>query len=108
MPLLASIQVSLKGRFTVADTTLKSGNTKPQLAATPYFAEVRSQLAPQQVIEPGALERLGKARALAIQTSLLAGGTLEASRITVVDPSPVKRKKQGSALVPSEMKMDAK
>jgi hypothetical protein len=88
MPLLASIRVSLKARFTVADTTLKSGNTKLQLAATPYSAEVRSQLAAQQVVEPGALEELGKA--------------------TVVDPSPVNWKKQGSALVPSEMKMDAK
>jgi hypothetical protein len=33
---------------------------------------------------------------------------MDSTRVSVTDPSPVKRKKAGSARVPSEMSMDAK
>ena len=40
--------------------------------------------------------------------ALLAGAGMDSTRVTVTDPAPVKRKKAGSARVPSEMSMDAK
>jgi hypothetical protein len=53
------------------------------------------------------LKALARARAEAIAAALTAPGGLEPSRVQIVDPATVKRKKQGSEFVPSEMTMNA-
>lgn len=96
---------SLKARFTLPDS---AAGGKPRLNATAYLAEACNQLMARQPVDPGQLEQLGRGRAEAIAAALAAAATLDSTRVTVTDPTPVKRKKQGSALVPSELKMDAK
>ena len=54
------------------------------------------------------LAALAQARGQAIAAALTAPDGLDPSRVQVTDPSPVKRKKEGSDLVQSEMTMDAK
>jgi len=97
---------SLKLRFTVADSA--TPGAKPRVDLTNLYDEMRTQLAAAQELAPGALEALGRDRGLAIQKVMTAGGTLDTTRVVVLDPAPVKRKKQGSSLVPSELGMDAK
>ena len=87
-----------------ADTARGSGKFDP----APYYAEVRSRLLADQAIEPGALERLGAERGAAIAAALTEGGRLDSTRVTVAEPAPVTRKKQGSSRVASEMAMDSK
>jgi hypothetical protein len=74
----------------------------------PYFSEVRTRLLAAQPVEAGALETLGAARGTAIAAALMDGGRLDSSRVTVTPPAPVKKKKQGSTRVASEMTMDAR
>jgi uncharacterized protein involved in outer membrane biogenesis len=74
----------------------------------PYFSEVRTRLLAAQPVEAGALETLGAARGTAIAAALMDGGRLDSSRVTVTSPAPVKKKKQGSTRVASEMTMDAR
>ena len=56
---------------------------------------------------PEDLSALATTRAQAIAAALTSPGGLDPARVQVTDPSPVKRKKQGSDLVPSEMAMTA-
>lgn len=77
-------------------------------SASRFFAELRTRLIAAQVVEPGQLEQLGRDRGNAVGAALLAGAGMDSTRVTVTDPAPVKRKKAGSARVPSEMSMDAK
>ena len=51
--------------------------------------------------------KLAGERARAIAAALTAAGGLDPARVRTTDVSPVKRKKQGSDLVPSEMTMTA-
>lgn len=99
---------SLKDRFTVADTTRPDASGKKRLDRPAYFGEMREQLVALQPLEAGELEELGRDRATSISTALTAAGTLDAARVSAVDPAPVKKKKQGSSRIPSEMVMDAK
>ena len=72
------------------------------------FTEIRARLLAAQEVEPGRLEQLGRDRGMAVAGALMAGGALDSTRVTVTEPTPVKRKKAGSSRVPSEMSMDAK
>jgi uncharacterized protein involved in outer membrane biogenesis len=68
---------------------------------------LRSQLLEAQDVPKSDLEDLARARATAIATALTGTGGLDASRVKVQDPAPVKRKKQGSELVASELTLSA-
>ncbi|HEY7027599.1 MAG TPA: DUF748 domain-containing protein [Gemmatimonadales bacterium] len=78
------------------------------LDAPAFYMEVRSRLLALQTVTPDELKQLAKDRANAIAAALTASGTVDSTRVTVADPAPVKKKKQGSSRVPSEMAMDAK
>jgi len=73
-----------------------------------FYTEVRNRLLGLQTVTPEELKQLAKDRANAIAAALTASGTVDSTRVTVTDPAPVKKKKQGSSRVPSEMAMDAK
>ncbi len=72
-----------------------------------FFDSLRSQLMAADDVSQAALDDLARARATAIVAALTGPGGLETSRVTIADPAPVKRKKQGSELVPSEMTLSA-
>jgi uncharacterized protein YbgA (DUF1722 family) len=73
-----------------------------------YYDALRAQLLAAEQVSDADLADLGRSRGSAIAAALTAPGGLEASRVKVLDPAPVKRKKQGSDLVASEMTMSAK
>ncbi|HSE46742.1 MAG TPA: DUF748 domain-containing protein, partial [Gemmatimonadales bacterium] len=84
-------------------------NGKPgSLDAPAFYQEVRARLLALQPVTPDELKQLAQQRASAVAAALTASGTVDSSRVKVTDPAPVKRKKQGSSRVASEMAMDAK
>lgn len=72
-----------------------------------FHETLQRELLEAEAVGPQDLSALATARAQAIAAALTAAGGLDAARVRVTDPSPVKRKKQGSDLVPSEMTMKA-
>lgn len=76
--------------------------------APAFYENVRAQLLEAEPVALGDLSELAKSRAAAIAAVLTAPGGIDASRVTIGDPAPVKRKKQGSELIASEMTMSAK
>ncbi len=75
----------------------------------PHFYEtLRRDLLAAEVVGDADLAALARSRAEAIAAVLTAPGGLDPSRVKLLDPAPVKRKKQGSDLVASEMTMTAK
>ncbi len=70
-----------------------------------FHETLQRDLLEAEAVGPQDLSALASARAQAIAAALTAAGGLDASRVRVTDPSAVKRKKQGSDLVPSEMTM---
>jgi hypothetical protein len=79
----------------------------PKEAAADLYDALRSQLLAAEEVQDSVLNDLARARGLAIVAALTAPGGLDASRVKLLDPSPVKRKKQGSELVASEMTLSA-
>ena len=100
----------------VGGASKKSGANAPAPAQPPpaafdagaFYDSLRKQLLAAETISDPDLAGLARSRAAAIAAVLTAPGGLDPSRVRVVDPSPVKRKKQGSDLVASEMTMSAK
>ncbi len=80
---------------------------KEAFDAAGFYDALRSQLLAAEEVTEGALGDLARARAAAIATALAAPGGLDPSRVKTLDPAPVKRKKQGSELVASEMTLSA-
>ena len=76
--------------------------------ATGFYDRLRKDLLEAEKVDDSELAALAQARGQAIAAALTAPGGLDPSRVQVTDPSPVKRKKEGSDLVASEMTMDAK
>jgi uncharacterized protein DUF748 len=91
-----------------AKPTPKLTGKPGSLDAPAFYMEVRARLLALQTVTPEELNQLAKDRAKAIAAALTASGTVDSTRVTLTDPSPVKKKKQGSSRVPSEMAMDAK
>jgi uncharacterized protein involved in outer membrane biogenesis len=75
--------------------------------AAGFFDALRAQLLAAEDVPQSTLQELARARGAAISAALTAPGGLEASRVKLLDPAPVKRKKQGSELVASEMTLSA-
>jgi hypothetical protein len=75
--------------------------------AAGFYDALRSQLLAAEAVPESALEELSRARATAIAAALTAPGGLDPARVKILDPAPVKRKKQGSELVASEMTLAA-
>ena len=74
----------------------------------PAFLEsLRVQLLGAEPVAASDLLELAKSRAAAIAAVLTAPGGVDPSRVKIADPAPVKRKKQGSDLVASDMTMSA-
>src|SRR5262249_22089717 len=76
--------------------------------ATGFYDRLRKDLLDAEQVDASELAALAQARGQAIAAALTTPGGLDPSRVQVTDPSPVKRKKEGSDLVQSEMTMDAK
>jgi len=72
-----------------------------------FYEGLQARLIEAETVGPEDLSALATARAQAIADALTAPGRLDPARVKATDPSPVKRKKQGSDLVPSEMTMTA-
>ncbi len=81
---------------------------KDAFDAAGFYDALRAQLLAAENVGEAELEDLSRARAGAIVAALTAPGGLDASRVKALDPAPVKRKKQGSDLVASEMSMSAR
>jgi hypothetical protein len=79
----------------------------PPEDAAGLYDSLRSQLLAAEEVPESVLEDLARARATAILAALTAPGGLDSSRVKLLDPAPVKRKKQGSELVASEMTLSA-
>jgi len=75
--------------------------------AAGFFDALRSQLLAADDVPQSALRDLASTRASAIVAALTAPGGLESSRVTTLEPAPVKRKKRGSELVASELALSA-
>ena len=107
-----SLSVILKELYAVQYSGAALDSLRQQFpgdsSASRLYAEMRTRLLAAQVVEPGQLEQLGRDRGIAVAAALLAGAGMDSTRVVVTDPAPVKRKKAGSARVPSEMSMDAK
>jgi hypothetical protein len=100
------------------ETTKKKKKKKKKEAAPPpppkgtfdaagFYDALRAQLLAAEPVDDAMLEELARARGAAIATALTTPGGLDPSRVKVVDPAPVKRKKRGSDLVASEMTLSA-
>jgi uncharacterized protein involved in outer membrane biogenesis len=72
-----------------------------------FYDAVRSQLLAAEDVPDNELHELARARAAAIAAGLCGAGGLDPQRVKALDPAPVKRKKQGSELVASEMTLSA-
>jgi uncharacterized protein involved in outer membrane biogenesis len=75
--------------------------------AAGFYDALRSQLLEADVVTQQTLDELSRARAASIQAALTAPGGLDPARVKLAQPAPVKRKKQGSELVASEMTLSA-
>ena len=75
--------------------------------AAGFYDALRSQLLAAEDVPQSTLDELARARGATISAALTAPGGLDASRVKLLDPAPVKRKKQGSELVASEMTLSA-
>ncbi|HEX5043516.1 MAG TPA: DUF748 domain-containing protein [Candidatus Polarisedimenticolaceae bacterium] len=71
-----------------------------------FYEALQAELLEAEPVGPEDLSSLAVARGQSIAAALTTGG-LDPGRVRVTDPSPVKRKKQGSDLVPSEMTLAA-
>jgi hypothetical protein len=75
--------------------------------AAAFYERLREELLDAEEVGEADLEALARERAAAIAAALTAPGGLDPSRVAMAEPSPVKRKKQGSNLVASEMTVTA-
>ncbi|MGH9867417.1 MAG: DUF748 domain-containing protein [Candidatus Polarisedimenticolia bacterium] len=86
----------------------KTVGASPTLDAATFYESLSAQLLEAVPIGEADVSALARARAEAIAAALTLPGGLDPARVAIKDPSPVKRKKQGSDLVASEMTMTAK
>ena len=75
--------------------------------AAGFYDSLRTQLLDADQVGEDELKTLASTRSAAIVAALTQAPGLDASRVRAKDPGPVKRKKQGSDLVPSEMTLTA-
>jgi hypothetical protein len=80
---------------------------KETFDAAGFYDALRAQLLEAENVSQEELEDLARARAAAIVGALTASGGVDHSKAKAVDTAPVKRKKQGSDLVASEMVLSA-
>jgi len=111
----ASLESILEALYAEAFTRegLVAERAKFQPQGTPFDAAgfydaVRAQLLQDESIGEPDLVALAQARAAAVIGALTAPGGLDPAAVTQAAPAPVKRKKQGSDLVASEMTLSAK
>jgi hypothetical protein len=105
-PALDSLRDSLK--VVLAADTVKRRKPRGGYEAPVYFTELRERMLGRQEVAPDELVRLGRARAASIVAALATAGLADSSRMEVLEPSPVKKKKEGSPRIASELAMDAK
>jgi len=84
-----------------------AGPSKDVFDAAGFYDALRSQLLAAEEVPESTLAELARARATAIVAALTAPGGLDISRVLIENPAPVKRKKQGSDLVASELALSA-
>jgi hypothetical protein len=73
-----------------------------------YYSLLRTRMVDRQAASPGELEQLARDRAGALASALAAAGFTDSSRVELLEPAAVKRKKQGSPRIASELAMDAR
>ena len=92
---------------TFSPERLEAERQKFPADAAGFYDALRSQLLAADDVSQSALDDLARARSAAIVAAITAPGGLDASRVKILDPATIKRKKQGSELVPSEMTLTA-
>ena len=105
-PALDSLRDSLKA--VVASDTVKRRKPRGGYETPAYFTQLRERMLLRQEVPPDELVQLARARATSIVAALASAGLADSSRMEVLEPSPVKKKKEGSPRISSELAMDAK
>jgi hypothetical protein len=105
-PALDSLRDSLKA--VVASDTVKRRKPRGGYETPAYFTQLRERMLLRQEVPPDELVQLARARATSIVAALASAGLADSSRMEVLEPSPVKKKKEGSPRISSELEMDAK
>jgi outer membrane protein OmpA-like peptidoglycan-associated protein len=105
-PALDSLRDSLK--TVVASDTVKRRKPRGGYETPAYFTQLRERMLLRQEVPPDELVQLARARATSIVAALASAGLADSSRMEVLEPSPVKKKKEGSPRISSELAMDAK
>lgn len=105
-PTLDSLRDSLK--VAIAADTVKGRKPKGGYETPTYFALLRERMLAHQAVAPDELVQLARDRSASIRAALATAGLTDSSRMEVVEPSPVKKKKEGSPRISSELAMDAK
>jgi hypothetical protein len=105
-PALDSLRDSLK--TVIASDTVKRRKPRGGYETPTYFTELRERMLVRQEVGPDELVQLGRARAASIVAALATAGLTDSSRMEVAEPTPVKKKKEGSPRISSELAMDAK
>lgn len=90
-----------------ASASAGSAAPAPAFNAAGFYDSLRSQLLGAVEVDPADLSGLAGARAQAIVAALTGAEGLEPLRVKAIETAPVKRKKQGSDLVASEMTLSA-
>jgi hypothetical protein len=105
-PALDSLRDSLK--LVIAADTVKRRKPRGGYETPVYFTELRERMLVRQEVAPDELVQLGRARAASVVAALANAGLTDSSRMQVEEPTPVKKKKEGSPRIASELSMDAK
>jgi hypothetical protein len=105
-PTLDSLRDSLK--LAIAADTVKGRKPKGGYETPTYFSLLRERMLARQAVAPDELLQLARDRSASIVSALTNAGLTDPARMEVVEPSPVKKKKEGSPRISSELAMDAK
>ncbi|MCU0621309.1 MAG: hypothetical protein MUC69_07395, partial [Gemmatimonadales bacterium] len=101
---------SLRDSLRLATKASPTAGPKPRhgYESPAYFSMLRSRLVQVQPAGVDEMRQLARDRGAALVVALGAAGFGDSSRVELLEPAPVKRKKQGSPRIASELVLDAK
>jgi hypothetical protein len=99
-----SVKLALQG------VPVEKGQRKPRRGyeSAGYFEALRARMLADQAVDSTDLAALARARAEGVLAALLQAGLADSGRVELLPPAPVKRKKEGSPRIASELVMDAR
>jgi hypothetical protein len=105
---LDSLRDSMK--LALQDAPLAKGQRKPRhgYESAGYFEALRARMLADQAVDSMELAALARARAEGVLAALRQAGLADSGRVELLPPAPVKRKKEGSPRIASELVMDAR